>query len=129
VVTEGVVGEAAVDRLADDDMVNETDLHEVCGGDDAFCEVFVLLARAGISRGVVVDEDEAVGLVLDDGAEDIARMAGGVVDGALGDAEGAGVVEAGVCKHDVEALRGLATELGDHGLVDALCGVDELADD
>ena len=76
-----------------------------------------------------MDEDESVGLVLDDGFEDIAGMAGGGVYRAIGDADSAGVAQAGVCKHNVEAFCGEFTELGSHGLVNAFCGVYELADD
>lgn len=71
-----------------------------------------------------MDEDEAVGLAVDDWAEDVSWVAGGLVYGALGDGDGADVAESGVCEHDVEALGGLGPELWDHGVVDVLGGVD-----
>ncbi len=101
-----VVGVFAIDGLADDDVVYESDLHEVCGLDDGAGHFVICTAGAGVAGGVIVDEDEAVGLAVDDWAEDIARVAGGLVDGAFRDGDGADVAESGVCEHDVEALGG-----------------------
>ena len=76
-----------------------------------------------------MNEDEAVCLAIDDWAEDISGVAGGLVYGALGDGDGADVTESGVCEHDVEAFCGLVPEYGDHCVVDILGRVDGGGDD
>ncbi len=113
-----------IDVVADDDVIYESDLHEVCGFDDGAGHFIVCAAGAGVAGGVIVDEDESVGLAVDDWAEDIARVAGGLVDGALGDGDGADVAEPGVCEHHVEALGGAEPELRHHRNRDGWWGVD-----
>ena len=70
---------------AGDDVVAKIDLEELCGFGDSDGEAPVGIARRRVAAWVVVDEDEAVGFVLDDGVEDFAGMRDALGEGAEGD--------------------------------------------
>ena len=78
-LAETVVGLAAIDRLTNDDVIQKADFHDLTGVDELLGDGFVCGAGFRISRGMIVEQDKAVGLVADDGAEDIARVTDGLI--------------------------------------------------
>ncbi len=87
-------------------MVEELDLEEVSGADEVAGDANVGLGRAGISRGVVVGEDDGMGTRDDRGTEDLARMDEDLVEESLGDGLDAEEAAAGVDEEDLEAFHG-----------------------
>lgn len=67
---------------------------------------------------MIMEEDEAVGGLGDDGTEDIARVGDGLVDGAGADFVGGEVSEACIEKSDEEFFLAEPGELGGEVLMD-----------
>jgi hypothetical protein len=78
---------------------------------------------------VIVDEDEAPGGVCDGGAEDIARMGHGFVDGAVGDLFLADEAEAGIDEEDADSFVGEVAHFRADELVDKFRGAEGLFDE
>ena len=69
--------------VADDDVVQDFDLHDVGRKDELFGDFSVAFGWFGISRGVVVDKDERGGRVSDGGFDDLSGIDGAGVHGPL----------------------------------------------
>jgi hypothetical protein len=110
--------------LADDEVVDEADLHQPGGFGDAAGEIEVGAARRRVAGGVVVEQDEAVGVVGQGGAEDVARVGGGLGEGADADAFGGEVAEAAVDQRDDEVFAVEVGEFRAEEIVDALGAVE-----
>jgi hypothetical protein len=78
---------------------------------------------------VIVDEDEAPGGVCDGGAEDIARMGHGFVDGAVGDLFLADETEAGIDEEDADGFVGEVAHFRAGELVDEFGCAEGLLDE
>lgn len=89
---------------SDDDVVEELDADDIGGLADAAGHAEIGIARGGITRGMVVDEDETPGGVDEGGAEDIPGMGHGFIDGAVGDLLLTDKAEAGIDEQDAHGL-------------------------
>jgi len=117
VVGEGVEAASSVDGAADDDVVEEVDLHFAGRFGEAFGEVEVGSAGGGAAGGVVVRQDEVAGLVDEDGAKDFADGGEGLIGSSAGDVVLADKTGGGIETEDDEFLGGLQGKLGREELV------------
>lgn len=81
----GVVGLGAINRLADDDVIDQADLEEFGRFDEVLGDLGVRFARERAAGGVIVSDDEAVGVVIDDGLKNVADVGDGLIGRATGD--------------------------------------------
>ena len=110
-------------------MVEEFDADDFGGFADAASHAEVGIAGGRIAGGVIVDEDEAPGGVCDGGAEDIARMGHGFVDGAVGDLFLADETEAGIDEEDADGFVGEVAHFRAGELVDEFGCAEGLLDE
>jgi len=106
-------------------VVDESDLEELGGFEEFLGEMIVRSAREGAAGGVVMSDDEAVGLIDDDGLENVARVGDGLIGRAAGDFDDALELELAIEGEDVEALGSLGGDEGSEVFVDGE-GVAEL---
>lgn len=59
---------------SDDDVVDDGDANDFCGLFQSLGDTDVLIARGGVTAGMVVDDEDTVGSIADGGAEDFAGM-------------------------------------------------------
>ena len=75
--SEQPVGPEAEGRgLADDQVVQEADADDVCGGLDSLGQFAVLIRRGGVAAWVMVGENEAAGLVGQRALDDLPDVHG-----------------------------------------------------
>lgn len=91
---------------AEDEVVEQLDLKEFRCFDEFHGGGVIGGAGVWIAGGVVVDDDDSCGVVFDGGAEDIARVEDGFVEGAAANFCGGDEVELGVEGKDAEAFVG-----------------------
>ena len=123
-LAEGIIGGSSRRGFADDDVIEEMDLHQAGGFDEAAGDHFIGAARAGIAGGMVVDQDETMGAAGDHRAQDFPWMGGGFAHGADRDDVGADVAQPGIQHGDDDLLLREMPELGREKLVNALRGVE-----
>jgi hypothetical protein len=111
---------------SDDEMVDEAELEETGCFGEAASDVAVGPAGTRIAGRMVVDEDESVGLVEDDGLEDVAGMGHRLVDGAVGKGDEASSTQAGIEESEAEGFVGQMAELGGEGFVNRGGGIEGL---
>ena len=121
-----VSGGAVFGGEAEDDVVEEMDLHGGGGFADAAGHGEVGGAGARVAGGVVVDEDEAVGGVHDGGAEDFAGVGDGFGEAAAGDFLHGDEGAAGGEEDDFEDLEGFGAHFGAEQVGDGLGGIEAL---
>ena len=81
---KGKVRGRTIERSTDDDVINEGELHLLGSFGEVGGECLIVGTRGGVSGRMVMGDDECVGLVDDDGAEDIANVG----DSAAGSSAG-----------------------------------------
>ena len=81
------VGEAVVAAVGDDEVVGEAYVHDLRGLSDAVGQAAVVVAGAGVARGVVVDEYQLGGAAQQGFAQDGAYVGGSLVDASAADAD------------------------------------------
>lgn len=70
--------------FANDHVVQKADAKQLGGLLDAVRELIIRAAGCGVAAGVVVGQDEAVGIIDDGGPEDVPGVGNGFIDGAGG---------------------------------------------
>ena len=118
-VMEGVEG-----LVGHHDVIQEVDVEEVEGALDAGGLVDVVQARVGVAGGMVVEEDDGVGLALQGVLDDTADVHEGLFFGAHGDAFPADDVLVAVEVEDPALLVVEVLEGREHHAVDGLRVVD-----
>jgi len=76
---------AGFGRAADDDVILKEEAHRLGGLPEPTREAAVGIAGCGIAAGMVVDEDEGVGVVSERLLEDVTRSGGALVEAAAED--------------------------------------------
>lgn len=110
-------------------MVEKFDTEDFGGFADAAGHSEIGIAWGRIAGGVIVGEDEAPGGMGDGGAEDIAWMGHGFVDGAVRDLFLADETEAGVDEEDADGFMRKVAHFGTDELVDEFGGGKRLFDE
>ena len=93
---KGKVRRSTIEGASDDNVINEGELHLPGGFGEISSECLIVSARGGVAGRVIVSDDEGVGLINDDGAEDIANVGNSAAGGSAGKFTHADQVESAV---------------------------------
>ena len=115
---KGKVRRCAIEGASDNNVINKGEFHLPGGFGEIGRECLIVSARAGVAGRVIVSDDEGVGLIDDDGAEDIADIGDGATGGSTGKLAHADQVEAAVEGEDEEFFGGKVSQLGREEIVD-----------
>ncbi len=110
-------------------MVAEVDLKQACGFGEPDRQASISVARCRIAAGMIVDEDEAVGVAEDGGAENFARVGDAFREAAEGDFFDADEVQPRIEENDAQAFLFKLPEFRAEEFVDELRPVHGRADE
>ncbi len=117
---KGKVRRSTIDGASDDNVINEREFHLPRGFGEIGRECLIVSARGGVAGRVIVSDNEGVGLIDNDGAEDIADVGNGAGSGSTGKLAHADQVESAVEGENEKFFGGKVSQLGREEIVDIL---------
>ena len=121
---KGKVRCSTIQGTSDDNVINEGELHLPGGFGEIGRERLIVSARGGVAGRVIVSDDEGVGLIDDDGAEDITNVGNSAAGGSTRKLTHADEVESAVEGENEKFFGGKVSQLGREEIVD-IPGVSE----
>ena len=115
---KGKVRCSTIQGASDDNVINEGELHLPGGFEEVGRECLIVSARGGVAGRVIVSDDEGVGLIDDDGAEDIANVGNSAAGGSTGKLTHTDQVESAVEGENEKFFGGKVSQLGREEIVD-----------
>ena len=115
---KGKVRRSTIDGASDNNVIDEGELHLPGGFGEVGRECLIVSARGGVAGRVIVSDDEGVGLIDDDGAEDIANIGNSAAGGSTGKLTHTDQVESAVEGENEKFFGGKVSQLGREEIVD-----------
>ena len=115
---KGKVRRSTIEGSSDDNVINKGKLHLSGSFGKIGRECLIVSARSGVAGRVIVSDNEGVGLIDDDGAEDIADVGNGAGSGSTGKLAHANQIKSAVEGENEEFFGGKVSQLGSEEIVD-----------
>ena len=115
---KGKVRRSTINGASDNNVIDEGELHLPGGFGEVGRECLIVSARGGVAGRVIVSDDEGVGLIDDDGAEDIANAGNSAAGGSTGKLTHTDQVESAVEGENEKFFGGKVSQLGREEIVD-----------